>query len=181
MRKIIDISANTTYDVVWTGGKFMGPSDIEICSNCGRVISRLEQAYIFEGNIVCAECDNTLRSGPLPELLTVPGPAALHEMVIVDEPQPEATSPSKEDEREKGKQSQRIDKPVGVIIAGVILCLLGVALIDIGLVGLAVFFLGGFLIGMLMAGGCITFGLLILVLGIAAIVVAVISVRRSTH
>ncbi|HUS71844.1 MAG TPA: hypothetical protein VMY06_02175 [Sedimentisphaerales bacterium] len=153
----------------------MGPSDIEICSNCGRAISRLEQAYIFEGNIVCAECDNTLRSGPLPEPLTVPEPAALPELVTVDEPQPEATSPSKEDEQ--GKQSQRVDKPVGFIIAGVILCFLGVVLIELGLAGLAVFFLGGFLIGMLMAGGCLTFGLLILVLGIAAIVVAVISVR----
>lgn len=161
----------------------MGPSEIEICSNCGRAISRLEQAYIFEGNIVCVECDNTLRSGPLPEPLTVPEPpvepepTASPELVIVAGPQPEATSPSKEDEQEKGKQSRRVNKPVGFIIAGVILCLLGVALIDIGLVGLAVFFLGGFLIGMLMAGGCLTSGMLILILGIAAIVVAVISVR----
>ncbi len=156
----------------------MDLSDIEICSNCGRAISRSEQAYIFEGNIVCAECDKELRSGPLPEPLAVPEPAASPELVTLDEPQPEAPGPSKDDEQEEAKPGWDADKPVGFIIGGVILCLLGVALIDIGLVGLAVFFLGGFLIGMLMAAGCLTFGLLILMLGIAAIVVAVISIRR---
>ncbi len=153
----------------------MGPSDIEICSNCGRAISRLEQAYIFEGNIVCAECDNTLRSGPLPEPLTVPEPTASHELVTVAEPQPEAPSPSKEDEQEKGKQSRRVDKPVGFIIGGVILCLLGVVLIDLGLAGLAVSFLGGILIGIVLAGWLFILGMLILISGIAAIIIAATS------
>jgi len=159
----------------------MGPSDIEICSNCGRAISRSEQAYIFEGNIVCAECDRTLRSGPLPEPTAESQPAALQELVTVAEPQPEAPSPSKDDEQEEAKPGWDADKRIGFIIAGIVLCFLGVALIDIGLVGLSVFLLGGFLIGMLMAAGCLTFGLLILILGIAAIVVAIISRQRSHH
>lgn len=148
----------------------MGPIDIEICSNCGREISRSEQAYIFEGNIACAECDRELRSGPKLQ------PAAS------TKPQPELPGPSKPKEvQEGGKRNWRVDKPVGFIIAGAILCLLGVVLIDIGLAGLAVFYFGGFLIGMLVAGGCVTSGMLILILGVAAIVVAVISHRRSTH
>lgn len=148
----------------------MGPSDIEICSNCGQEISRSEQAYIFEGNIVCADCDKELRSG----LQLQP--------VASSEPQPELPGPSKPKEvQEGGKRNWRVDKPVGFIIAGAILCLLGVALIDIGLAGLAVFYFGGFLIGMLMAAGCFTFGLLILILGIAAIVIAVVSRQRSPH
>lgn len=146
----------------------MGPTDIEICSNCGREISRSEQAYIFEGNIVCAECDRELRSG----LQLQPAAST--------KPQPELPGLSKPEEvQEGGKRNWRVDKPVGFIIAGVILCLLGVALIDIGLAGLAVFYFGGFLIGMLVAGGCVTSGMLILILGVAAIVVAVISHRRS--
>ncbi len=147
----------------------MGSIDIEICSNCEREIARSEQAYVFKGNIVCAECNKELRSGPKLQ------------PVASSEPQPESTGPSKpKDVQERGKQNWRVDKSVGFIIAGVILCLLGVALIDIGLAGLAVwFFLGFSLIGMLVAGGCVTFGMLILILGIAAVVVAVISVRRS--
>lgn len=149
----------------------MGSIDIEICSNCERAISRSEQAYIFDGNIVCAECNKELRSG----LQLQP--------VASSEPQPESTGPSKpKDVQERGKQNWRVDKSVGFIIAGVILCLLGVALIDIGLAGLAVwFFLGFSLIGMLVAGGCVTSGMLILILGVAAIVVAVISHRRSPY
>lgn len=149
----------------------MGLTDIEICSNCERAISRSEQAYIFDGNIVCAECNKELQSG----LQLQP--------VASTEPQPELAGPSKPKEvQERGKQNWRVDKPVGFIIAGVILCLLGVALIDIGLAGLAVwFFLGFSLIGMLVSGGCVTSGMLILILGIAAVVVAVVSVRRSPH
>ena len=41
----------------------MGPSDIEICNNCGREILRLEKAFVFEGKIVCSRCDSKLRSG----------------------------------------------------------------------------------------------------------------------
>ncbi|MBA7703308.1 hypothetical protein ES703_112090 [subsurface metagenome] len=146
----------------------MDRSDIEICSNCGRGINRAEQAYVFEGNIVCAACDKELREGPQPQPTASP------------EPQAEAVSPLKPDEQEEEKQRVVAGKSVGFIIAGVILCLLGVGLIVIGLVGLAVFFiLGGSSIGLLVVGGCVTFGMLILILGIAAIVVAVISRQRS--
>lgn len=40
----------------------MGSSELEICSNCGREISRSEQAYVLNDKIVCAECNGKLRS-----------------------------------------------------------------------------------------------------------------------
>lgn len=156
----------------------MGSINIEICSNCERAISRSEQAYVFEGNIVCADCDTKLRSGQQPQQTAMPEQIVIIEPVDSVESQPEATGCSNSKEvKEKGKQTSYVDRPVGFIIGGVILCFLGIALIDIGLVGLAVFFLGGFLIGILMAAGYIIFGLLILILGIASIVVAVVSKR----
>jgi len=148
----------------------MDLSNIEICSNCKREIDLSEQAYVFDGNIVCAECDKDLRKGPQPQPTASP------------EPQAEATSPLKPDEQEKEKQRVVVGKSVGFIIAGIILCLLGVWLIGIGLVGLAVLFiLGCSQISVLIAGGCVTLGMLILILGIAAIVIAVISRQRSVR
>lgn len=44
--------------------KFAGSEDKEICAECGRQMLGSEQACIFEGNIVCAQCDNKLRSKP---------------------------------------------------------------------------------------------------------------------
>jgi len=150
--------------------------DIEICSNCGREIARSEQAYVFEGKIVCAECDNTLRSGPVDEPAATPEPSALPEPITAVESQSEAPSLSEPVEQEKANQGQDANKPVGFIIAGVILCLLGIGLISIGLVSLAVMFLLGMpIFGILMACWCLTAGTLILISGIAAIVVAVIS------
>ena len=159
----------------------MDSSDMEICSNCGLAINRAEQAHVFEGNIVCAECDLQLRSGPLAEPVTAPELAAAPESVTAAEPQPEAGRPPKTDEQEEEKQRVVAGKSVGFIIAGVILCLLGVGLIVIGLVGLAVFFWGGSTIGVLVVGGCVISGMLILILGIAAIVVAVISRQPSVR
>lgn len=40
----------------------MESSEAEICSNCGRELRRSEQACVFKGEIVCAECDRKLRS-----------------------------------------------------------------------------------------------------------------------
>jgi DNA-directed RNA polymerase subunit RPC12/RpoP len=34
--------------------------NIENCSNCGRVIGKLEQAYIIQGKIVCEDCNKRL-------------------------------------------------------------------------------------------------------------------------
>ena len=42
----------------------MGRSDFEKCTECGYQIPRSEQAYVFNGRILCEECDSTLRSGP---------------------------------------------------------------------------------------------------------------------
>ena len=41
----------------------MGRSDVEKCVECGYQIPRTEQAYVFKGKIVCAECDKILRNG----------------------------------------------------------------------------------------------------------------------
>ena len=40
----------------------MGRSDFEKCTECGYQIPRSEQAYVFKGSIVCAECDKMLRN-----------------------------------------------------------------------------------------------------------------------
>lgn len=34
---------------------------VEVCTSCGKRIGKLEQACLFEGNIVCAQCDSKLR------------------------------------------------------------------------------------------------------------------------
>ncbi len=34
----------------------------EICENCGGTISLLEQAFVYQGRIVCEKCDKKLRS-----------------------------------------------------------------------------------------------------------------------
>ena len=152
----------------------MGSIDVEICTNCERLIARTEQAFVFEGNIVCADCDTKLRSGPQPQKNAMPEQIVTIEQVNSVESQPETTSCSNSNDV-KGKKASYVDRPVGFIIGGVILSFLGIALIDIGLIGLAVFFLGGFLIGILMTAGYVIFGLLILILGIASVVLAVIS------
>lgn len=157
----------------------MGSLDIEICSNCEWEIARSEQAYVFEGSIVCGECDNTLRSGPVDEPAATPEPPALPEPISAAQSQPETPSLSAPVEQEKDNQSRDADEHVGFIIAGVILCLLGIGLISIGLFSLAVLFLLDMLIfGILMAYCCLTAGALIIISGIAVIVIAVISHLR---
>jgi hypothetical protein len=150
--------------------------DIEICSNCGREMPRSEQAYVFEGKIVCAECDNTLRSGPVDEPVPAPEPPVLPEPISSVQPHSDAPSLTEPVEKEKANQNQDADEPVGSIIAGVILCLLGIGLISIGLVSLAVMFLLGMpIFGILMAGLYLTSGSLITISAIAVIVITVIS------
>jgi len=154
----------------------MGSFDIEICSNCGWEIARSEQAYVFEGKIVCAECDNTLRSSPVDEPAATPEPSALPETISAVQSQSEAPALTKPVEQEKANQGQDADEPVGSIIAGVILCLLSIGLISIGLVSLAVLFLSGMpMFGILMACVCYTAGTLIFISGIVVTVIAVIS------
>ena len=147
--------------------------DVEICSNCGREIGRSEQAYVFDGKIVCAECDNTLRNNEIPE-----PPAALEPITTV-EPQFEEPDQSKPDEQEKEKQYREEDKHPLFIIAGVILCIIGIFLISLGLLGLAVSFLESILIGILLAGWLLILGILIIISGITAIVMAAISCQSK--
>lgn len=154
----------------------MGSIDIEICSKCEWEIARSEQAYVFEGKIVCAECDNTLRSGPVDEPAEIIEPPTVPEPIITIQSQPEVPSLSESVEQEKENQSQDADEPVASIIAGVILCLLGIGLISIGLVSLAVLLLLGLpIFGILMAVLYLTAGALITISAIAVIVITVIS------
>jgi len=156
----------------------MGSFDIEICYNCGREIARSEQAYVFEGKIVCAKCDNALRSVSVAETSEPPDAP---EPITTVEPQFEEPDLSRPDEQEKANQGQYADKPVGFIIAGVILCILGIFLIALGLLGLVVSFLGGILIGILLAGWFLILGIIIIISGIAAIVIGVISRQHPPH
>jgi hypothetical protein len=34
---------------------------LDVCANCGRTIGKLESPCVFNGNIVCEECDQILR------------------------------------------------------------------------------------------------------------------------
>jgi hypothetical protein len=150
--------------------------DIEICSNCGREMPRSEQAHVFEGKIVCAECDNALRSNQIaepneiPEPPTAPGPTTTAELQL------EESNQSRPQEQEKEKQYRGENKHPGFMISGVILCLLGIGLIGMGLIGLAVMFLLGVpIFGVLMAVLYLTTGTLIIISGIAATIIAAIS------
>jgi hypothetical protein len=173
----IDIRAAISYNSS-TGVTFMHLIDIEICSNCGRDIARSEQAYVFEGKIVCAECDNALRASQIVEPAEIPEPPAAEEPTTNVEPQFEEPDQSKPDEQENNTNSGDVDKYPGFIIAGVILCILGIFLIVLGLLGLAVSFLAGILIGILPAGWLLILGILIIISGIAAIIIAATS-RQS--
>jgi hypothetical protein len=37
---------------------------IEICENCEREIGKLEKAYVFNGSIICKDCNQLLREKP---------------------------------------------------------------------------------------------------------------------
>ena len=47
----------------------------EICENCGGIIGILDQAFVYQGRVVCEKCDKKLRAEPqkLEELLEFPG------------------------------------------------------------------------------------------------------------
>ena len=153
--------------------------DIEICSNCGREIGRLEQAYVFEGKIVCAECDNALRTSRIADSFAPPEPPdeppAEQEPTTTIEPQSEEPDLPRPDEQENDINSGDVDRHPGLIIAGIILCIIGIFLIGLGFLGLVVSFLAGILIGILPTGLFLTLGILITISGIAAIIIAATS------
>jgi hypothetical protein len=149
--------------------------DIEVCSNCGRDIARSEQAYVFEGKIVCAECDSALRTSQVAEPAEIPEPPAAPQPTTTIEPQFEESDLSKPEEQEKEKQYPKEEKHPGFIIAGVTLLLIGAALIHISMAGLVVSFLAGILIGIFLAGWFLILGIVILISGITAIVISFIS------
>jgi len=167
--------------------------DIEICSNCGREIGRSDQAYIFEGKIVCAECDYALRANQIvqpaetpeqaeiPERAKIPEPTEIPDLPVAQEPitttelQFEEPDLSKPQEQEQEKEYREKEKHPVFIIAGVILCIIGIFLTGLGLLGLVVSFFAGILIGILLAGWLLILGILIIISGITATVIAAIS------
>ena len=46
----------------------------EICENCGGIIDLFEQAFVYQGRVVCEKCDKKLRGEPpkIEELLEFP-------------------------------------------------------------------------------------------------------------
>ena len=46
----------------------------EICENCGGIIGILDQAFVYQGRVVCEKCDKKLRGEPqkIEELLEFP-------------------------------------------------------------------------------------------------------------
>lgn len=150
--------------------------DIEICSNCGKEIGRSEQAYVFEGKIVCVECDKALRTNQIPETTERTEPQTEPEPTISVELQFEEPYQSIPDEQEeKEKEYLEEEKHPGLIIASVILCIIGISLTGLGLLGLAVSFLADILIGIPLAGLLLILGILIIISGITAIIIAGIS------
>ncbi len=59
----------------------------ETCQNCGRTIGNLETRHLFNGQIVCAQCDGQLRS-PQPQATAPPHPA------VTPSPAPVTRAPS---------------------------------------------------------------------------------------
>jgi hypothetical protein len=58
----------------------MNPTDAEACSKCGRLLPPSQQACVFGGMIVCAECDRALRSKQAPQSAPSPKPAVSAEI-----------------------------------------------------------------------------------------------------
>jgi hypothetical protein len=59
----------------------MSSTDAEACSKCGRLLTHSQQACVFGGMIVCAECDKVLRNKQAPQPAPSPKPAVLAETV----------------------------------------------------------------------------------------------------
>lgn len=43
--------------------RFVESTVVEGCTSCGRKIGKLEQTCVFDGRVVCKQCDETLRKG----------------------------------------------------------------------------------------------------------------------
>ena len=55
---------------------------LERCGNCGREIGRMEQAHLFEGEVVCATCIKKLASGVVAVSASAPPPPAPAPQVV---------------------------------------------------------------------------------------------------
>lgn len=73
----------------------------EICENCGGIIGILDQAFVYQGRVVCEKCDKKLRAEPQKpeELLEFPelqgGPVKIEQALDVSKPQTPKPLPHK--------------------------------------------------------------------------------------
>ena len=73
----------------------------EICENCGGIIGILDQAFVYQGRVVCEKCDKKLRAEPqkLEQLLEFPGfqggPVKIEQALDVSKPRPLKPLPHK--------------------------------------------------------------------------------------
>ncbi|HEV58828.1 MAG TPA: PH domain-containing protein [Phycisphaerales bacterium] len=97
----------------------------ETCENCGKQIGDLETPHVFQGHIVCAECDKKLRTGGSPP-----------EMPDASKEYSERKAPGEERVLYDGRPSMWRNRPVGFVLS-LFLILVG----GVGLVILAIWYL----------------------------------------
>ncbi len=97
----------------------------EICENCGKQIGDLETPHVFQGHIVCTECDKRLRTGGSPP-----------EMPDASKEHSERKAPGEERVLYAGRPSMWRNRPVGFVLSLFLIPVFGV-----GLVILAIWYL----------------------------------------
>jgi len=85
----------------------MSPTNVEICSNCGRLLLHSEQAYVVRGKISCAECNRVLRNEQVPK----PAPSS--------EPFPETKKNTKKDASLRNRILVAIS--VSIVVAAIVI------------------------------------------------------------
>jgi len=63
----------------------------EVCENCGGIIGILDQAFVYQGRVVCEKCDKKLRAEPqkpeeLPEFPELQGPVKIEQALDISKP-----------------------------------------------------------------------------------------------
>ena len=73
----------------------------EICKNCGGIISIFDQAFVYQGRVVCEKCDKKLRGEPpkpeeLPEFPELQAsPVKIEQALDISKPRPPRPLPHK--------------------------------------------------------------------------------------
>ncbi len=96
----------------------------EVCEKCGRAIGKLEHPFVYEGHVVCKDCNKKLRDGPQEIAAESGSPPATPDTVL--------TKPAKV----TAIGGMRIGAGVCNILAGIVFCwlLFPVVMIPLGIV-----------------------------------------------